>query len=269
MQITYMDADLNTYGFPSGYFLIRSVPTNRVFDVTEGFVADSTEVILWPETETSMVEGIRDPGSNNQVFFVDGTGHLCSRSSGHALDIQHDRVVIRHRRPIVHPYPNAFSHPLPRFSYDSETKHISVQFAVDPSYHASPDEAATASAWKDRTFLLTSIPLRQPHSLIDDASAFFSSALASPLSFFGALQTGPSAKAEEIFSSGDIDLREDEILEQDRTEEGEVDDSLDKYRKVRVVAVSKEDVKAVGQQARSRMQWEVIPLRTGRNRTTS
>lgn len=34
--------------------------------------------------------GFRDPNANNQVFFVDTAGALCSRSSGHAVDIEGD-----------------------------------------------------------------------------------------------------------------------------------------------------------------------------------
>ena len=58
MQLTTaMDADLHTYGFPSGYFVIKNVATNRVLDVQSDMVEDGTPVILYPETETSLVEG--------------------------------------------------------------------------------------------------------------------------------------------------------------------------------------------------------------------
>lgn len=56
MQLTAMDADLHTYGFPPGYFVIRSAAANRVLDVDSDEVADDTELILYPETETSLVE---------------------------------------------------------------------------------------------------------------------------------------------------------------------------------------------------------------------
>ena len=44
-------------GFPSGYFLIKSVGTERLLDIELNSEKDGTEVIAWPETETSLVEG--------------------------------------------------------------------------------------------------------------------------------------------------------------------------------------------------------------------
>ncbi|OBZ68611.1 putative agmatinase 1 [Grifola frondosa] len=90
MQLTTppVDADLHTYGFPPGYFVLRSVANGRVLDVNSDMVEDGTEIILWPETETSLVESMRKPESNNQVFFIDTSGALCSRSSGHAIDVE-------------------------------------------------------------------------------------------------------------------------------------------------------------------------------------
>lgn len=53
-----MEADLNTYGFPPGYFVIKSVATERSLDVESDLVEDGTPLILFPETETSLVEGM-------------------------------------------------------------------------------------------------------------------------------------------------------------------------------------------------------------------
>jgi hypothetical protein len=47
---------IQTNGFPPGYFVIRSVATNRLLDVTQDDVEDGTEILLWPEKETSLVE---------------------------------------------------------------------------------------------------------------------------------------------------------------------------------------------------------------------
>ena len=57
MQISPPSADLHTYGFPQGYFVIKNLATNRLLDVQSDDVEDGTPVILWPETETSLVEG--------------------------------------------------------------------------------------------------------------------------------------------------------------------------------------------------------------------
>jgi hypothetical protein len=51
-----MTADLETYGFPPGYFIIRSVASKRLLDVTMDAIEDGTEVVLWPEKDSSIVE---------------------------------------------------------------------------------------------------------------------------------------------------------------------------------------------------------------------
>ena len=57
MHVPPSSADLHTYGFPPGYFIIKSVATDRLLDVQSDEVEDGTPIILWPETETSLVEG--------------------------------------------------------------------------------------------------------------------------------------------------------------------------------------------------------------------
>jgi len=265
-QVTPMEADLKTYGFPPGYFIIRNVASDRLLDVEMDLVEDGTRIILWPETENSLVEDMRKPESNNQVFFIDTSGALCSRSSGHAIDIESEALVIRHRRPVSHPFPNAYSHALPRFSYDQNSGRLNVTFAADPTYPSIGDVDAALSSWKDKTYVLTEIPLRKPRTIIDDASELLTSAIHMPLALFGG-QKASNATPEAVFSTGDIDLREDEILETERSEEGEVDDSPEKLRLVRVVGLTQDEEKALGEKAKSRWRWEVIPLRSTRNRT--
>lgn len=51
-----LQTELNSYGFPQGYFMLRSVGTERVLDVTQGIKEDGTPIILWPATESSMVD---------------------------------------------------------------------------------------------------------------------------------------------------------------------------------------------------------------------
>lgn len=218
------------------------------------------------------------------MFFIDTSGALCSRSSGHAIDVEStlhssfnrlgltefldESLVLRHRRPVSHPFPNAYSHPLPRFSYDRGTKQITVTFAADPSYSSQVSDRTTAlSTWKDKIYLLSSIPMRKPRTIIDDAAQLLSSAISVPFSIFGSAKPPSSTTPDNVFSSGDIDLREDEILEQDRSEEGEVDDSPEKLRRLRVIAIAKEEMNMSGEKARWRRQWDVIPLRASKNRT--
>ncbi|KAJ6601263.1 WD40 repeat-like protein [Mycena vulgaris] len=262
---TTMTNDLQTYGFPTGYFIVRSIASNRLLDVTMDSIEDGTDVVLWPEKDTSIVETRRNPEANNQVFFIDTSGALCSRSAGHAIDVEDDRLVLRHRRPISLPFPNSYAHPLPRFSYTAETGEITVHFSSDPS-HPAPS-AVASDAWKKKTYILASIPLRKPRTLIDDAHAFISSAITSPLSFFSGV-TAPQATPEAVFSS-DIDLGEDEVLEEERGEEAEVDDSPEWGRSVRVLGIidkSKEE-RGIVEKARNRRRWQITPLRATNART--
>ncbi|KAK0208650.1 hypothetical protein DFS33DRAFT_462965 [Desarmillaria ectypa] len=260
-----MTADSKTNGFPDGYFIIRSAATKRLLDVACDAIEDGTELLLFPEKEKSLVESRRNPEANNQVFYIDTSGALCSRSSGHALDIEGDRLVLRHRRPISLPFPNSYSHPLPEFSYDLQAKEIHVNFSCDPAY--PPHSASHPNAWKEKTYLLAAIPLRKPRTIIDDASQFIHSALTSSLSLFQS--TSPTSSTPEDVYKGGVDLGEDEVVEEERGEEGEVDDSPEPSRKVRVLSVvnaTMEDESLV-EKARNRRRWQVEPLRIANKRT--
>ncbi|EPQ60331.1 hypothetical protein GLOTRDRAFT_108904 [Gloeophyllum trabeum ATCC 11539] len=268
MQLT--QNSLETYGFPQGFFVIKSLASGRLLDVEASTSDDSTEVILYPEQETSLVDSLRDPLHDNQVFGIDPSGALFSRSSGHALDVEDGRLVLRHRRPITHPFPNAYSHPLPQFIYSPENKEISVTFDTDPAYpppNASQNRASVAEAWRYKRYLLSSIPMRKPKTLMDNASAFLTSAISTPLSFLSGNRNIESSP-DEIFGTG-LDLREDEILEQDRGEEGEVDDSPDPLRRVRVLGVTDATDSGLGMKAMLRRKWEVIPLREARKKVVT
>ena len=177
-----------------------------------------------------------------------------------------EELVLRHRHPVTHPFPNKFSHPLPRFSYDAETGQIVVTFSTDPSYPTEPDLTATMSLWKDKTYVLSSIPLRKPRTIIDDASQAIASAITMPFTLLTGRSAAP-ATPDAVFSSGYIDLREDEILESERSEEGEVDDSPEKLRDVRVVGLSQTDMILLGDKAKARQQWVILPIRKSRRGT--
>jgi len=254
------------YGFPPGYFIIRSVATGRLLDIEHNDVDDGTEVISWPEMESSLVEGFRKPEADNQVFFIDTTGALCSRQSDHAIDVEgNGRLVLRHRRPMSYPFPNEFSHPLPQFSYSPGAKQISVKFACDPTYPvpsaAGSPSSPTSTAWRQRIYLLISIPLRRPRSLLEDASDVFTGVLSGPLSLFGGSK--PQTRPEEVFSS-DIDLREEEVVDEDRAEGEEADDSPERLRRVRVFADAQVDESQLPIPAKNRRKWEIVPLRRSR-----
>jgi hypothetical protein len=140
----------------------------------------------------------------------------------------------------------------------------------DPSY--PPPGAPTSNAWQGKTFLLTSIPLRKPKTIIDNAAEFITSNIFAPISQLTGASSPPPAKPDEVFN-GDIDLAEDEILEEERGEEAEVDDSPELGRKVRLVAVPTAEKEMLdlllSEKTRARRRWVVTPLRTKQAKTAS
>ena len=98
--------------------------------------------------------------------------------------------------------------------------------------------------------------MRKPRSLLDDASEILSLAIQSPFSLFTGKAAPTAAEVKENF-----DLREDELLEQDREDDAEVDDSPDFKRYVHVIGTTNEEARSLGDKARNRRQWIVLPLR--------
>ncbi|EFI28711.1 hypothetical protein CC1G_13737 [Coprinopsis cinerea okayama7 len=245
-------------GFPPGYFVVRSAACERLLDVSGDEIEDGTEIVLWPEKEKSLVETFRDSGANNQVFFLDASGALCSRSSGHAIDVEGGKLVLRHRRPISYPYPNKYAHPLPRFTYSASTGEIEVHFEYDPAFPAqtgapSQSPSTTTETWRTKRYLLVSVPMRKPP----------------PIALLSGQQQQPlrHSKPDEVFD-GRIELNEEDIIDEERGEEGEVDDSGEMLRQVRVIAVDRNEGKRkVSERARKRRTWNVYPLRKSNART--
>ncbi|KZT54329.1 hypothetical protein CALCODRAFT_499950 [Calocera cornea HHB12733] len=246
-----------THGFPSGYFIIRHLSTNRVLDVGGSATSDGTELFLWPEKEGTLVEGLRDKDANNQVFFIDHTGSLCSLVSGHAVDVQDGTPVLRHRRPYTAPFPNKYSHPLPIFSYDARTNIIRANFATDPAYPdaSSPAEAeSSANAWRGKDYVLTSVPLKAQPSIINSASNFFLSAASQ-------LQLLPSREGAQF------EVDEDDVLDADRGDDEDVNDdnSAERWRHAKIVPLplgwnEKTSIRGGGKRDRERRRWLVVPL---------
>ena len=59
--------DGNARGFPLGYFIIRSLATGKVLDVVDDGTADGTELILYNEKDSTLVETLRKREYDNQV----------------------------------------------------------------------------------------------------------------------------------------------------------------------------------------------------------
>ncbi|KAG5639569.1 hypothetical protein H0H81_012240 [Sphagnurus paluster] len=166
---------------------------------------------------------------------------------------------MQHRRPFSLPFPNAYAHPPPTFSYSQESGEISVHFDCDPAY---PTPEQRSDIWKTKSYLLTSIPLRKPKTIIDDAAAFFTTAISTPFALLSGRSPPAQARPDDVFS-GPIDLDEHEVVEEDRSEEAEVDDSPELERKVRMVVIIDKEAsdKTLGEKARNRRRWQVTSLR--------
>jgi len=255
---------VHTLGFPTGYFLIRSMATGKVLDVSTNDTSDGTPLVLWNEKEKSLVSTLRDPAADNQVhtqvFFIDSSGSLCSKSSGHAIDIEGDHLVLRHRRPVTVPFPNAWSHPMPRFSYSPENGHITVTFTCDPTYPPPTSAAAQSTAWRKKEYLLTSIPTHKSRTLSEEAAELFASASSVLKSPFG-LVLGRSRASTSTAAA--FDLRGDEVLEADRREDEEDDSSSALHREVRMLPLPLGWMEKGGDtnpHARERRRWEILPV---------
>jgi WD repeat-containing protein 23 len=170
------------------------------------------------------------------------------------LGVADGRLVLRHRRPLTQPYPNAYSHPLPRFRYLGNTGRLTVEFENDPEF-------ASGTAWRAKTFYLTALPRPRPRTLLDDATDVLASAFRTPLSLFG----GPPVPAHDPIAAGTDDtfnLRQEEVAEQDRGEDAEDDDDPARGRAVRVIGLTPTEHRELSDKAWARRQWEVLPLRT-------
>ena len=169
---------------------------------------------------------------------------------------------MRHRRPTTYPYPNKASHPYPKFRYNKESGEITVHFEYDPAY---PKPAEPKSdAWKSKTYVLTSVPMRRPRTALEDAGQFITTNIFGPIiSGFGVHPPTPvQATPEEVFD-GKIELKDDEVVEEERREEDEVDDSPELVRKLKVLAIVDKDVsdKTLSDKAKERRKWVVTGLR--------
>jgi len=109
--------------------------------------------------------------------------------------------------------------------------------------------------------------MRKPRTIIDDASEMITTAITSPINFLSNTFGGKSAaKPEEVFD-GQIDLKEEEVVEEERGEEAEVDNSPQLQRHIRVVGVLKGSEGELSEKAIRRRKWSVSALRRTNART--
>lgn len=132
-----------------------------------------------------------------------------------------------------------------------------MTFATDPTY---PGTSGASDAWKAKSYILSSIPLRKPRTFVDDASEFLSTGVTNAFSFLSGGPVSPKATPDEVFN-GEIDLQEDSVLEQERGEELEVDDAPEWGRKIRMLGLKPKDLETASQKAKKRREFQIVPLR--------
>ncbi|KAG9098928.1 hypothetical protein FRC06_005817 [Ceratobasidium sp. 370] len=256
-------------GFPTGYFTIRNVSTGRLLDVARNAVSDGTHLVLWPPKENSLVLPMRSPTADNQVFFVDYTGALVSKASGHAIDVEGGRLVLRHRKPFTFPFPNSESHPLPRITYSPKSKLLRVTFGCDPNY-PPPRATDPTNAWRSVDYVVAAVPAQRPRSFLENTMAMMST-IGATLSKPQALLTNtPTSSVAAAFGHGGtaatyFALQDDEVMEEDRLGGGDdVDDSPELGRPVRVLELPIGWLEKAGarlsEETMRRRQWVVEPL---------
>jgi hypothetical protein len=69
-----------------------------------------------------------------------------------------------------------------------------------------------SNAWRNKAYILSSIPMRKPRTFVDDASDLLVTGVSNAFSFFSGAEvsTAPKATPDEVFN-GDIDLNEEEV----------------------------------------------------------
>ncbi|KAH7107036.1 hypothetical protein BKA62DRAFT_685816 [Auriculariales sp. MPI-PUGE-AT-0066] len=243
------DQEPGVGGWPLGYFMLRNRGNGRVFDVATGSAADGTDVILFPLKEPSRVLSLRDPEADNQIFFIDLDGNLCSKAAGHAVDVEGGKLVIRHRRPISFPFPNSFSHPLPVFEYSPTDQRIIVRFPGQTSAQDTPR-------------MLVAVPKRRPRTFFDSVGETLTAAATTvvfaPLALTGLASPKPTSTATvDDMAEADFNLRDHELDAQDTlSDEDNADDDPERQRTMRIVV--QESLHS--QEAVRRTQWEVISI---------
>jgi DDB1- and CUL4-associated factor 11 len=171
------------------------------------------------------------------------------------LGVVDGRLVLRHRRRVTQPYPNAYSHPLPGFRYERGPKRIIVDFDNDPEF-------AGGTAWRAKIFDLVALPRPRPRprTLLGNVTSVLPSALRSPLTLF----SGPPIPAHDPIAAGTNDtsnLRQKEVEEQGHGEVAEDDDDPAHERDVRVIGLTPEGQSELSPKAWTRREWAVLPLR--------
>ncbi|CUA69268.1 hypothetical protein RSOLAG22IIIB_08393 [Rhizoctonia solani] len=272
-ESSFVTEETTPSGFPTGYFIIKNCASGRVLDVATNSAQDGTRILLWTAKDNSLVLPMRSPSADNQVFFVDHTGALCSKESGHAIDVEDGHLVLRHRKPFTLPFPNAESHPLPRITYVASSKLIRATFGSDPNY-PPPNASDPTNAWRSIDYILGAIPIRKQPSFLDSTMAMMSTIGAS-LSRPQALISGPStAPIATPFgaSASDFVLRDDEVMEEERVGgEDDTDDSPEPGRPVCLLELAlgwlEKGRSKLSDAALRRRQWEVIPIHNHRRKT--
>ncbi|KAA1136821.1 hypothetical protein PGTUg99_003772 [Puccinia graminis f. sp. tritici] len=231
-----------SHRFPSGLFVLRNRSSLKVLDVSGASTLVGTPVIAYNPKRPTLVNGDLLHKENNQLFFLDWHGCLCSASAGLRVDVSEEYgLVLTKPQPILS-RPTRASHPPAEFRYDPMTRTIGVEFKHDPTY-----SNATMGEIHSVNYLLEVQPMssgstRKPSSSIIN-SPFpleklsewfpFSTAKSTPSSSVQACSSSSPVTGRRSMNGSSLDEREEE-----EEEDPDLDDSPDPARVVRVVSVA-------------------------------
>lgn len=145
-------------GFPTGRFRIRAAGLNHYWTSRWYTAAEGNFICLWG--------GFNKHWSavyyNSQIFFMNCAGHLCIEG-GLELDVSGSSIIMTGERQRTEPWPNPWSHPLPKFLYAAESKTITVKFYSDPL--VSDKWPRPEREWKDKEFAVAMTPVTPTRGL--------------------------------------------------------------------------------------------------------
>ncbi|OAV93532.1 hypothetical protein PTTG_00851 [Puccinia triticina 1-1 BBBD Race 1] len=226
-----------SYRFPSGLFVLRNRSSLKVLDVSGAGTQVGTPVIAYSPKRPTLLHGDLFHKENNQLFFVDWHGCLCSASSGLRVDVGEDyRLVLSKPQPILS-RPTRESHPPAQFRYDPMTRTIEVKFMHDPTY-----SNATMEEINSVDYLLEVQPVSFGSSRKSYSSTPFPLEKLSEWFPFATKSTTSTSNNQACSSSSPVvgriptDRSSLDIAEEE--EDSDLDNSPDPARAVRVVSVA-------------------------------
>ncbi|GAA5986603.1 hypothetical protein JCM10908_003820 [Rhodotorula pacifica] len=143
-------------GFPTGYFLLRNAAQGKTLDLIGHRQDEGAELGLHP-IKQPLLQGVSlQHKGNNQVFFVDWSGHLVSGASSRPIDVEDSRLVQAFPHPVMTLH-SRLSHPPARFRLDPSTSTLHVLFDSDP-FFSGPNGS---DDWRSHDYIVEAVPRKR------------------------------------------------------------------------------------------------------------